>query len=241
MQRETDAFSSYVRGTTGESIFRFPSSFEELGIEDKFNFTKIADGVCFTDLIGLPGVNIKSGKLAVCALKVPIVEGDVKYSDYYSMILFSCNKQGITAVGHADFETHHESPKSCTISVSLLSLQDYQMRIKHVEPPDYFKLAVNGFKGNHEGMKLVRNQTGKGLGGLLWAMGCGFMEMQGCKVIRILNDLTAKRRGRKGFYRRYGTVGGEFKRTAYALTHLSAEQQILMIKAFYAGALKGQK
>lgn len=122
--------------------------------------------------------------------------------------------------------------------------------------PVYVKNAIDKFcpPGITEvGLRVddeYRNQKrGIKLGGLLWAIGCGFMETQGAVSVRIDNDMTVDEDAKRGFYERYGTktytsgrrgvnFAGKDKaqlkpaKKKYALAHLSPEQEIMVAKAF---------
>ncbi len=210
------------------------SSFEELGIKDKFEFNHGASDIQSTDTIPLIG-----GKYAVACIKTPQPQG---LAEYYSIILFDEQEQEST-IGHLDFRVYDSNSKEAKATESIYPEIKPDMR----DLPERVKNGISAMANfsNSLAMEISDKYKGQGLGGLLWSLGCGFMETQGVQEI-LIDDRTKKATGtsfyehigafeREGQRRKFvfgqGVVGDSPAQLLYANTHLNNTQKSIIQKA----------
>ncbi|HWA52112.1 MAG TPA: hypothetical protein VG895_03605 [Patescibacteria group bacterium] len=207
------------------------TSFETIGIENKFNFIHKDRKIESTDLIDL------NNEFLIGCIRTPQREG---FGNYYSIILF--DQEGV--VGHADFRIFYDDPAEAQATFSIYSGID-QDNFDNLPTP--ISKGIKELKSTNpiNAFEISDQYQGKHLGTLLWAIGCGVMEMNNVKEIYI-GDTTKQKTG-TSFYEHQGAVQKDKKITEmkigeplrektikglYQQTHLTLRQEDIVKAAF---------
>lgn len=216
------AISSQVPIAKPETLYVPPTSFEYIGISDSFNMTRNGN-VGWTDLIPLPGLSSAEHQFNTFAVQL-VVPGHIK--KVYSVRM--TDKEEV--VGHADFTDKGE--KNAKINFHYFYFYD-EIR-QQIQDENIRKLIPND--DVFPGLWVKENYRGERIGELLWALGCGYMEQIGKKVIYISKDSTMLNMP-TSFYAKYGATPPDAINKC-VVSHLSPIQELSVARAFNINLLE---
>jgi len=200
----------------------------------------------FADLSGerdLPFQDSEGNRYVVSPILIKARPGKDKClsQDSLSLGRWHLKEEKEIPIGHVDFSLDPNGKLACC-HLSRLGIPDDDYPY-----PEKFRSLIRAFEKEsyftalwiHSGSDYRR----KKLGALLWALGLGTLELMGYKACQIREDNTAQKWGtEKGFFGRFGAQDSEYysfiatkpmkDKEAYALTHLTAEQEAIILRFF---------
>ncbi|MBI3380064.1 hypothetical protein HY029_04880 [Candidatus Gottesmanbacteria bacterium] len=220
------------------------TSFDYLGIADRFSPKNKIGEVSFTDLIHLPGVSDTDNpakKFYLCAITNPFQNTVGETGKNYSLFMFAEKENEIEPIGHIDFLTKDKNPSEADFwDIGNLPLE--LTRSIDLLPP-YIQKAVALFCPENKkglGMEVISDYRHKVFGRDLWLFGLGYMEEQKAKWVRIAADSSSHLSGTgRSFYEKWGARSFTIQRKdvygkpghvveKVALTHLPYDYEAIV-------------
>lgn len=178
----------------------------EIGVASQFDQNAREGEVCYSELVALPGIATTRERFLLATLSTDTVQWANLETFLHSVLLFAEKDGEIDPIGHVDFNQYCHELRIADAGYAHLGRGDLVGEAIANLPAHLRKASeayqdftrADGRRIHQSALKINEEYRGRGLGSLLWGIGCSYMELHGASVIRLHNDIT------DGFYKKLG-------------------------------------